>query len=455
MAPEAGYIDVPPQVHGASDTGRMFYAFHPAEAHPERAPLLVFFNGGPGIATSGILLPFGTGPKTLRWDDLGAGVVDNPAPYTRFANLLYLDERDTGFSYERKKSCAGSPSYLDDAGDFVFALLESLDAHEPIAGAPVVLVGESYGGTRAPVMISLVQHYANLGALAPLLAGSDVVVPDVGREIPWLKERVQAHLDLAFPARAGETWTPEAVTQQVGWEVLIQPNFMGMEQFALQDPAENQDPLFKGAVGEVDPYDVRLSLKEELSRTAAADHLVRDPDTLEALLGVPLESIEGLAAAERGEVVRDVDPSALPAIAADERALRARLGQLGQGDAYFIDQSTLRCGHFLGDAGSAEMLWEELPRTNAFITNARYDSVVYSPEIPKIFALGNAAVTVDDVSPAGAARPGAILIVPPAAPPISIRFPRYESGHEVTMYAGAELGEDVEAWLVATGAIVP
>jgi carboxypeptidase C (cathepsin A) len=97
---EAGYIEVPPQVSGAADRARMFYAFRPADAHPERAPLLVFFDGGPGTATSGLLLPFGTGPKTLRVDDLGAGPVDNPASFTRFANLLYLDERDTGFSYE-------------------------------------------------------------------------------------------------------------------------------------------------------------------------------------------------------------------------------------------------------------------------------------------------------------------------------------------------------------------
>src|SRR5262249_38813401 len=159
MRPEAGYVEVPAQTRGASDHARMFYSFHPADAHPERAPLLVFFNGGPGAATSGILLPFGTRPKTLLVDDLGKVPVDNPASYPHFANVLYLDERDAGFSYELGGyepgvGCTGTANYVTDAGDFIFALLAFLDIHARLVRSQVVLVGESYGGTRAPVMLA-------------------------------------------------------------------------------------------------------------------------------------------------------------------------------------------------------------------------------------------------------------------------------------------------------------
>lgn len=459
MHAEAGYLEVPGQVAGATDHARMFYSFHPAETHPERAPLLVFFNGGPGAATSSILLPFGTGPKTLHADDLGAGVTDNPASFTRFANLLYLDERDAGFSYELGATCNGNASYITDAGDFASALLSFLDAHTSIAASPVVVVGESYGGTRAPVMIALLQRYADPAAVNAMLRPPGGPGGDVEHDLPWLRDRMQAHLDLAFPDRAGKPWAPEAVAGQFGWEVLIQPNFAGTLQFDLQDAAEANDPLISEALARqppVDRYDVRLTADDQQALMDGTDHLVRDPDTLQALLGVSLESIEGLAAAQRGEgVVRDADPQDLPVIAEDESKLRMRLGQLGPSDAYYLGQVTPRCGGYLGDIGSAQMMFEGLSRTRAFITNARYDSVVYTPVIPTIFSRAQASVTVDDRSPAGAARPGVIHIAVQGAASIDIRFPSYEAGHEVTMSAGAELGEDVEAWLREAGAIRP
>ena len=453
MHPEAGYLDVPAQSLGAVDAARMFYSFHPADAHPELAPLLVFFNGGPGSATTSVLLPFGTGPKTLSADDIGAGPADNPASFTRFANLLYLDERDAGFSYELAEACAGTSNYVTDAGDFVLALLAFLDGHAPLVKSHVVLVGESYGGTRAPVMLELLQGYADVGAIpaSPGAAG-------MASQVPWLQDRMQAHLDLAFPERAGQRWTPAQVAEQLGWEVLIQPSFMGIAQMMLQQPAEARDPILAAAAARQPPantYDVRMSAAEYQARATLTSHVMREPAALEALLGVPLESVDGLAAAQRGTAVRDVDPASLASIVADEAALRARLGKLGPSDAYFLAQVTPHCGDYLGDVGSADMLVDGLSRTQAFITNARYDAVVYSPEIPVIFALGSSPVTVDTKAPAGAARPGVIRIAPADAPPISIRFPGYEAGHEVTMSAGAELAADVEVWLTDTGAIQP
>ncbi|WP_437809077.1 S10 family serine carboxypeptidase-like protein [Sorangium sp. So ce1078] len=79
----------------------MFYSFLPAEERPDRAPLLVFFNGGPGAATTSALLPYGTGPHTLDpAAHAGGAPVENDASCTRFANLLYVDARSTGFSYD-------------------------------------------------------------------------------------------------------------------------------------------------------------------------------------------------------------------------------------------------------------------------------------------------------------------------------------------------------------------
>jgi hypothetical protein len=459
MRPEAGYVEVPAQTRGASDRARMFYSFHPADAHPERAPLLVFFNGGPGAATSGILLPFGTGPKTLLVDDLGRGPVENRASYTRFANLLYLDERDAGFSYELGGygpgvGCAGAANYVTDAGDFVFALLAFLDTHARLAQSRVVLVGESYGGTRAPVMLALLQRYAHLDGVRVPAEGSPGVSVSVKEEVPWLPARMQAHLDLAFPERAGEAWTPEQVALQLGWEVLIEPSFMGPPQAELQLRAEETDPIVASAIAEQrSPFDMRVSDRAHQAAAARIAHVLREPGTLEAILGVPLESIVGLDAAERGKVVREVPAGARGAIVADEHALRARLGQLGPSDAYFLRHVVPRCGGYLGDENSARLLLDGLSRTHAFITDARYDAAVYAPAIPAILGTLQDGVTVDATAPSGTARPGVIRIAPPGKAPVTIRFPPYEAGHSVTMSAAAELREDVEAWLRETNAL--
>ena len=65
LVAEVGFIDIGPQPTAANYAGRLFYSFHPAETVPEKAPLIVFFNGGPGRATSGLLMAFGTGPTTM------------------------------------------------------------------------------------------------------------------------------------------------------------------------------------------------------------------------------------------------------------------------------------------------------------------------------------------------------------------------------------------------------
>jgi hypothetical protein len=64
LAAEPGFLELPVLPLGAQSSGRLFYSFQPA-SHPHDAPLLVFFNGGPGAATTGIHMPFGTGPFTI------------------------------------------------------------------------------------------------------------------------------------------------------------------------------------------------------------------------------------------------------------------------------------------------------------------------------------------------------------------------------------------------------
>jgi hypothetical protein len=83
-------------------------------------PAHELFNGGPGFATTLGFLPYGTGPRTLRIPEGGmpADAVweDNPHSFTRFANLLYIDEPLAGLSYglgtRFETACAVDPGRL-------------------------------------------------------------------------------------------------------------------------------------------------------------------------------------------------------------------------------------------------------------------------------------------------------------------------------------------------------
>ncbi|WP_437734486.1 S10 family serine carboxypeptidase-like protein [Sorangium sp. So ce1335] len=452
LAAEAGFIDVPgSKTLGPGWPSRMFYSFLPAEVRPERAPIIVFFNGGPGAATTSILLPYGTGHHTL--DPAGpadAAPVVNDASYTRFANLLYVDARSTGFSYERASvrpsDCHGEEQlYIADAADFIFVLLEFLDAHEALRDNPVVIAGESYGGTRAAVMLYMMQHYT--------LRADGLEV--MGLAPPWLKGKMQAHLDAAFPARAGAPRAPAQVAEQFGWQVLIQPSLFGVEQAMYEEPLARADPDLAGHFadpGARDRFDVRRTVEEGELVAEHAARSMRNAEHLEALLGVGLTEIAGLTPPERWPSSRYFwSGNEAATAAASERALRAELGGLGADDAYWLAMG-LPCQGYLGDHGSLRAFGEILPHTATFITNARHDAAVYTEALPVFFAERSIYdVAIDMSLPAGAARPGVVRLTSDGAD-IALRFPTYESGHAVSVGAPRELAADVEAWLAETGA---
>jgi len=445
---EAGFLDIPAQPAGADYPARMFYSFRPAEIDPEGAPLLVLFNGGPGSPTTSHLMAYGTGPRTLRVDmEVGDAPIDNPARLSRFAHLLYLDARQAGLSYgihPQGEQCAGAVDALLDAGDFTRALLDFLAERPALRDRRVVIVGESYGGARSATMLLLLQHYA-----AP--PAPQAGLPDFAR-LPWLRERVQAHLDQAFPERAGEAWAPEEVAAQFGWQVLIQPGFAGNVQRDFQQSYILADPLLQGYphVWEGD-LDVRVSDEEEARRNEIAERAVLDPDHFEALTGVAAAEVEGLGAEARAGGFRTPYDDDTPA---DEGELRALLGELEPGDSYWSTRARV-CNVWTGDVPNALAFLDLTRRTRAFITRARYDTRVYTAALPGFFAdvdqtLG---VTTDQAPRPGVERPGWIHLVHATGERAEIRFPAYVAGHGVATTNAVELAGDVEVWLREAGAI--
>src|SRR5262245_25095211 len=96
FATELGFLDVEPSRTNPTP-GHMFYVLRSADSDPQRRPLFVVWNGGPGFPTSLGLLVDSTGPYS--YDSLG-NVVGNASSLTALGSVLYIDQRLAGFSYE-------------------------------------------------------------------------------------------------------------------------------------------------------------------------------------------------------------------------------------------------------------------------------------------------------------------------------------------------------------------
>lgn len=121
------------------------------ECDPVTRPVMFLFNGGPGASSSP--LHFSMGPRA-RGDD--GSFPENPYTILRAADLVFVDPVDTGFS--RTNSPAGADRYLGVEGDvdavhrFIRVWLEQNGR----AGAPIILAGQSYGGTRLANLVAKV-----------------------------------------------------------------------------------------------------------------------------------------------------------------------------------------------------------------------------------------------------------------------------------------------------------
>ena len=128
-------------------------------------PVSFVFNGGPGAAS--VFLHLGAlGPQILQTPENGAvptppvHLVDNPATWLGFTDLVFVDPVGTGFSRGKGKEENPDKPFWDVRADI--ASLGSvirlwLTRHQRWT-SPVWLVGESYGGFRAAAMAQTLPH---------------------------------------------------------------------------------------------------------------------------------------------------------------------------------------------------------------------------------------------------------------------------------------------------------
>lgn len=468
LTSEAGYIEIEPisfslQQQGldtyndTSSTARILYSFHPANQDPAGKPLFVFLNGGPGCATTTNLFSMNTAPYTLdKLRTNGNPYAANPYSWTALGNLLYIDAPNTGFSYNVVSGASdlnvrfsefNSKNFnpFIDSANVIRALLRFLDTHPAIRANQVVLVGESYSGTRVSTMLNLLLFYRKYGTGEKIYKDTALVA------------EIERHLARVFPAEAATgSLTPATVARQFGRQILIQPEISGPYQ------AEADGDLFeqKGSVidqlaavtGKVytrcDPADTtcgkEMNALTFVEKSAGRDRYnmtmqvgwtdeleafamqgLLDVDILSRLFGYDVRNISMLRPEARKDAYRyvvnkneDPDGWGLSAGSLSQKLLLERdslarmnallgssggnsleniFGSLPVYDGYlsgtnlavfvaFISNSAIYARYPISPDESpifGQMFLENAPLIKTFLTDAEYDLVIYSPGYPE------------------------------------------------------------------------
>ena len=450
LAAEAGFFElaggsyVSESQTRPSPIHRIWYSFQPASTAPESKPLAVFFNGGPGSATSAYLFSLNTAPYTLDPAFTGtAKIANNPNSWAQFANLLYIDGPGTGFSYPLALADGSKPSVgidLDrDAGSFLRVVVRFLARHPRLQASPVIIVGESYGGTRATLMLDHILTYQTL-------AGASAAYRDTD-----LYNDLIAHFAAVWPQENPKTIPAAQLATQFGWQVLIQPVVAGDAQWSRQTP-DSSVCLSSG-------YD-----REQCNQASGwVDQLVTTVcqnlasiATLHQALGVNPTSIDWLYASAR---TKAYGRSGGTIISTPE--MTKTFGALTSDDNYLLALNTAVTSSYGGtgrtwiDSAIGGNFLADLVHVNTFITNAKYDMVVWTPAIAPGLAsfTGTVSSAVIDSAPrTGITRPGWIKVtyapdVIPAPTTREIRLPTYgNAGHTVSIRDPANLLADVMQW---------
>ncbi|KAG1047184.1 hypothetical protein G6F43_010356 [Rhizopus delemar] len=138
----SGYIDK----YDTDD--HFFFYFTASRSNPQKDPLVLWLNGGPGCSSMmGLWMELG--PCLVNED--GNGTKRNPYSWNNAANILFLDQPvNVGYSYGKSKVKNTQESAID-----VYAFLQLfLDEYKEYASNPFHIAGESYGGHYLPALSS-------------------------------------------------------------------------------------------------------------------------------------------------------------------------------------------------------------------------------------------------------------------------------------------------------------
>jgi carboxypeptidase C (cathepsin A) len=246
---------------GAKNTqtqASMFYAaYFKRGAGASDRPITFLFNGGPGSAT--IWLHMGAfGPWRVDTTD---AVHSAPAPYHLVNNdrslldasdLVFIDAPGTGFSRvsgpDKDKSFYGVD---EDAHAFVEFIMGFLSRYKRW-NSPKYLFGESYGTTRAAVVIDMLQNNPGVD-LNGVIMLSQVLAANLFPDQPKTAPGNDLPYQLALPTYAATAWyhnqPPDQRSTEVPTALLNEVEHFAMGDYATALAAgASLDPATREAI---------------------------------------------------------------------------------------------------------------------------------------------------------------------------------------------------------------
>jgi carboxypeptidase C (cathepsin A) len=118
-----------------------------------RRPVIFAFNGGPGASSSPLHFEL-LGPRRIDGEGAARVVVDNGDTPLDAADLVLIDPVGTGFSREMRPG--GGQAYWSVTGDAAATqeLIRTWIASHNRQDSPIFVIGESYGGFRAALVVA-------------------------------------------------------------------------------------------------------------------------------------------------------------------------------------------------------------------------------------------------------------------------------------------------------------
>ena len=412
-------------------------------------PVSFVFNGGPGAAS--VFLHLGAlGPKVMETPENGDApsppvrLVDNPATWLSFTDLVFIDPVGTGFSRGKGKEENPDKPFWDVRADIASlgAVIRLwLTRHERWS-SPIYLVGESYGGFRAATLAQELPHDVGV-----TVNGLVLISPALDLSALHQDERDLLAAAFFLPSYAAAA-------------AVADPSLRGrdrasVERFALSDYLVGLAGL-KGDPPPGDPFIARVAEIAGLPEDIVRRHRGRIPRQVFAhevrrSKGEVVSLYDGaIARPARPDEDRDGGPDPLlqPAVAAYGAAFNAYVADaLGYHTdlPYRVLPHDIsrqwnwqgeRQGEGLGLAmSSLETALLEHPGTRVLIANGHYDLV--TPYLGSRWLVDQLAV--------------------PAAVREGIRLRVYEGGHMMYMRPDSRmlLARDAAEIYAAPGAIPP
>ncbi|GFP80207.1 serine carboxypeptidase-like 42 [Phtheirospermum japonicum] len=237
----AGYVDVDSK-HGKS----LFYYFVEANENPDKKPLTLWFNGGPGCSSVGGGGFTELGPFSTRGD--GRGLIINSKSWNKVSNLLFVESpAGVGWSYSNKSSDyhTGDKATAKDMFNFMFGWY---DKFPTFRNRDLFLAGESYAGHYIPQLaVRLLYHNAhspdpfNLKGIAlgnPLLK--------VDRDVPAMYDYMWSHGLISDEIKL-------KITKECDFSVY---SFSGSDNVTQYPCFDTLDEAYKSAGDYIDVYGV-------------------------------------------------------------------------------------------------------------------------------------------------------------------------------------------------------